>query len=151
MADPHQPLRDDVRLLGELLGQTLREQEGASLFDRVEAVRALAKGARAGRAEDFEALSALLATLDLDEALTVARSFSHFLNLANIAEQHHRIRRRREHQRDPASKPQRGSCEETIARLIAGGVQPSAIYDAVLRLHIELVLTAHPTEVVRRT
>lgn len=151
MTDPHQPLRDDVRLLGELLGQTLREQEGQGLFDRVETVRALAKSARAGKQDDFEALSSLLATLDTGEALTVARAFTHFLNLANIAEQHHRVRRRREHQRDPATDAQRGSCEETIERLLASGTPPAAIADAVLKLHIELVLTAHPTEVARRT
>jgi phosphoenolpyruvate carboxylase len=151
MADIHQPLRDDVRLLGELLGQTLREQEGRALFDRVEQVRALAKSARAGKQDDFEALSALLATLDTAEALTVARAFSHFLNLGNIAEQHHRIRRRREHQRDPAGTPQRGSCQESLQRLLARGIPASSIDDAISKLHIELVLTAHPTEVARRT
>lgn len=149
--DPHQPLRDDVRFLGELLGKTLREQEGVALFERVEAVRALAKSARSGQRGDFEALSSLLAQLDIDEALTVARAFSHFLSLANIAEQHHRIRRRRAYQRGPDVASQRGSCEETIARLVASGISPSAISEAVRELHIDLVLTAHPTEVVRRT
>jgi phosphoenolpyruvate carboxylase len=151
VADIHQPLRDDVRLLGELLGQTLREQEGQALFDRVETVRALAKSARTGNQEDFEALSALLATLDTGEALTVARAFSHFLNLANIAEQHHRVRRRREHRRDPADAPQRGSCEESLKRLLANGIPASSIDEAIQKLHIELVLTSHPTEVARRT
>lgn len=151
MSDAHQPLRDDVRLLGELLGQTLREQEGQPLFDRVETVRALAKSARAGKQDDFDALSALLATLDTGEALTVARAFSHFLNLANIAEQHHRIRRRREHQRPPKRAPQLGSCEESLQRLLGHGIPAGAIDEAVRRLHIELVLTAHPTEVARRT
>lgn len=151
MADIHQPLRDDVRLLGELLGQTLREQESQAIFERVETVRALAKSARAGKHDDFAALSELLATLDTGQALTVARAFSHFLNLANIAEQHHRVRRRREHQRDPEGAPQRGSCEESIQRLLAHGIAESAILDAIRGLHIELVLTSHPTEVVRRT
>src|SRR5687768_679689 len=101
--DPHQPLRDDVRLLGELLGQTLREQEGDELFQRVERVRALAKSARAGRegpsttlgTGDFETLASELSAMPVNAALPIARAFAHFLNLANVAEQHHRIRRRR--------------------------------------------------------
>lgn len=153
-ADPHKPLRDDVRLLGELLGETLRAREGEPLFETVERVRALSKAARSGADRDghaFEQLSALLAEMPVASALPVARAFAHFLNLANIAEQHHRIRRRRAYQRDPAASPQRGSCDETFARLIASGVSPDALYDAVCNLNIELVLTAHPTEVTRRT
>ena len=149
--DPHQPLRDDVRLLGELLGQTLREQEGVPLFERVERVRALAKSARGGSLADFDSLSAELSSMPVDEAIPVARAFAHFLNLANIAEQHHRIRRRRAYQRDPAARPQRGSCEEVFARLVAGRISPDQLFEAVSSLRIELVLTAHPTELARRT
>jgi phosphoenolpyruvate carboxylase len=83
--------------------------------------------------------------------LLLARAFAHFLNLANIAEQHHRVRRRRAHRRDLQSPPQRGSCEEAFARLIADGLSPRALHESVCRLPIELVLTAHPTEVSRRT
>jgi phosphoenolpyruvate carboxylase len=151
-ADPHQPLRDDVRLLGELLGQVLREQEGSELLERVERVRALAKSARSGGAGgDFDTLSAELAPVPVGAALPIARAFAHFLNLANIAEQHHRIRRRRAYQRDPSAGPQRGSCEEVFPRLVAGGVQAARLYEAVSTLHIELVFTAHPTEIARRT
>ena len=95
-------LRDDVRLLGELLGETLRRQEGQAIFDLVERVRALSKNARGGSDADFATLTQILGQMPVDEALPVARAFSHFLNLANIAEQHHRIRRRRAYQRDPA-------------------------------------------------
>jgi phosphoenolpyruvate carboxylase len=87
----------------------------------------------------------------LDIALPVARAFTHFLHLANIAEQHHRIRRRRAYQRDPHARPQRGSCEEGFARLLDEGLTPERLYEAVCALRIELVLTAHPTEVARRT
>ena len=80
-----------------------------------------------------------------------ARAFAHFLNLANVAEQHHRIRRRRAYLREADARPQRGSVEETFARLVAGGVAPERLHEAVSTLHIELVLTAHPTEVSRRT
>jgi phosphoenolpyruvate carboxylase len=149
--DPHKPLRDDVRLLGDLLGETLRALEGNDLFEIVEQVRALAKGAHAGHADDFASLAAALARLPVESALPVARAFTHFLHLANIAEQHHRIRRRRAYQRDAGAPPQRGSCEETFARLIAAGVDRARLHAAVCSLRIELVLTAHPTEIARRT
>src|SRR5262245_51111219 len=149
--DPHKPLRQDVRRLGELLGETLRTHEGEEVFRSVEQVRALSKSARAGADRDFSELAALLATLPVDAAIPLARAFTHFLNLANVAEQHHRIRRRRAYLRDPSAAPQRGSCDEAFARLIASGVTPDRLYDAVCRLRIELVLTAHPTEVSRRT
>jgi phosphoenolpyruvate carboxylase len=144
-------LRDDVRLLGELLGETLRRQESHALYETVERVRALSKGARAGNAADFQALTGVLERMPVDEALPVARAFSHFLTLANIAEQHHRIRRRRFYERDPQAPPQIGSCDETLGRLRRAGIPPEALHAAVSDLQIELVFTAHPTEVTRRT
>ena len=138
-------------MLGELLGDTLRLREGQALFDTVERVRALSKHARAGTAHDVGALAGVLRDLPVESALPVARAFSHFLTLANIAEQHHRVRRRRDYQRNPAAGPQPASCEETFPRLIAGGVTPDALYEAACALRIELVLTAHPTEITRRT
>jgi len=149
--DPHKPLRQNVRLLGELLGDTLREHEGARLLETVERVRAVAKTSRARADRDFQALATELGQLPVDAAIPLARAFTHFLNLANVAEQHHRIRRRRAYLRDPGSRPQRGSPEETFARLVARGVSADALHDAVCALQIELVLTAHPTEVSRRT
>src|SRR5262245_8507079 len=100
--DPHQPLRDDVRLLGELLGDTIRTQESEHLLATVERVRALAKSARGGNDSNFRALSDDLSEMPSDEALPIARAFAQFLHLANIAEQHHRVRRRRAYQRDPS-------------------------------------------------
>jgi phosphoenolpyruvate carboxylase len=149
--DPHKPLRDDVRLLGELLGETLRAREGPARFEIVEGVRALAKSARAGERGAFERLTQVLGRMPVEDALPVARAFSHFLNLANIAEQHHRTRRRRAYQQTPDHPPQRGSCDETFGRLIAGGVRPGDLHAAVAAMEIGLVLTAHPTEIVRRT
>ncbi len=149
-ADPHQRLHDDVRLLGELLGRTLREQGGERLFEAVERVRGLAKGARRGET-DLASVERTLRALSVADALAVARGFAHFLSLANIAEQHHRIRRRRDYQADPASAPQRGSLADSFARLRSLGITPDALHAAVGALRIELVLTAHPTEVVRRT
>jgi phosphoenolpyruvate carboxylase len=145
------PLRDDVRLLGELLGETLRRQEGHKLYETVERVRGLSKSARAGSTGDFETLTGVLERMPVSEALPVARAFAHFLNLANIAEQHHRIRRRRFYERDPEAPPQVGSCDETFGRLRREGVPPEALHAAVVALQLELVFTAHPTEVTRRT
>lgn len=149
--DPHLPLRDDVRWLGRLLGDVLKEQGGARLFEHVEAVRRLARAARASDPPDYAPVSAVLKSLSLDEARDVARAFSLFLALANVAEQHHRVRRRREHQRREDAEPQHGSFVETFGRLVAEGVPHDALRDAVERLSVELVLTAHPTQVVRRT
>jgi phosphoenolpyruvate carboxylase len=149
--DPHKPLRDDVRLLGELLGDTLRACEGEALLGRVEQVRALAKRAHAGDPAAFEELSDGLCDLPIAAAVPIARAFAHFLTLANIAEQHHRVRRRRDYARDPARRPQPGSCADAFARWRARGLSPDALADAVRSLRIELVLTAHPTEIVRRT
>jgi phosphoenolpyruvate carboxylase len=149
--DPHKPLRDDVRLLGELLGETLREQEGEALFDAVEDVRALAKRARGGDVDSFAALADRLSRLPIDAAQPLARAFAHFLSLANIAEQWHRIRRRRAYLREGETPPQRGSCDDVFTKLLAAGLSPERLHRAVCDLRIELVLTAHPTEVVRRT
>jgi phosphoenolpyruvate carboxylase len=150
LPDPHKPLRDDVRLLGELLGDTLRAHAGDAVFEIVERVRALAKSARAGHDADFRVLADELSRVAADDALPIARAFAHFLHLANIAEQHHRVRRRRAYQRDPSAPPQRGSCEDSFDRLLAAGISPDRLHEAIGTLRIELVLTAHPTEVVRR-
>ena len=150
-ADPHQPLRDDVRLLGAMLGEALRRQESTALYETVERVRALSKRARQGEREAFAELDEVLRQLPIEDALPVARAFAKFLTLANIAEQHHRTRRHRAYERDAHAAPQRGSYTDTFRRLLAAGMTPDALYDACLALRIELVLTAHPTEVVRRT
>ena len=148
--DPHKPLRRDVHLLGEILGDTLRQCLGAGFFETVERTRVLAKATHAGE-RPLADLAQVLRALPVDATIPLARAFSHFLNLANVAEQHHRIRRRRVYQRDPDSPPQRGSCEEAFARLIAGGVTPDRLHEAVCSMRVELVLTSHPTEISRRT
>lgn len=151
MSDPHQRLRDDVRLLGSLLGDTLTQIEGVDLFEAVETVRALAKRARHGSAADLEVLEARLTGLPVRTARRLARAFAHFLTLANIAEQHHRVRRRRDYQRDPQAPPQRASFADSFRRLRERGVDVERLCEGLEALQIELVLTAHPTEVVRRT
>jgi phosphoenolpyruvate carboxylase len=150
VADPHEPLREDVRMLGEMLGQTLRLRGGEGLFETVERVRALAKGWRVG-ANDLDALADVLCGLPVTAAVPVARAFAHFLALANVAEQHHRVRRRRDYQRNPDAPPQPGSFDEVFDRLLQRGIDRTALYDAVVSVRTELVLTAHPTAITRRT
>jgi phosphoenolpyruvate carboxylase len=149
--DPHAPLRRDVRQLGEFLGLILREEEGQALFDAVEGVREDAKAGRAGDEPARSRLRSRLSGLPLEQAVPLARAFAHFLGLANIAEQHHRERRRRDYERDPESRPQPGSLQEAIPRLLAQGVPPEAIREAAGELGVEAVLTAHPTQIQRRT
>jgi phosphoenolpyruvate carboxylase len=150
-SDPHERLRDDVRMLGGILGETLRQREGAEVYETVERVRALSKSGRAGSDRDLDAVAGLLRELPVESTVPIARAFSHFLTLANIAEQHHRVRRRRAYLHDPAAPPQRGSCAETFARLMAAGVTADDLHAATVSLRIELVLTAHPTTITRRT
>src|SRR5262249_18075826 len=151
--DPHKPLRDDVRLLGTLLGDILIRQGGEAWYRRVERVRACAKRARRpgeDATDAFRELAAELAAMPLEAAVPVARAFSHFLHLANVAEQTHRIRRRRVRQREPLARPQPGSLEEALPRL-ATAVPPDRLHAAVCDLRIELVMTAHPPQRMRPT
>ncbi|MFG0318496.1 MAG: phosphoenolpyruvate carboxylase, partial [Planctomycetota bacterium JB042] len=141
--DPHAPLRADVRRLGSLLGEVIAHVDGPPLLEFVERVRAAAKRRRGGDAE-FDELDRLLATLPLDDAVPVARAFSMFLKLANIAEQHHRVRRRRQYASRPDAPPQRASLDATFAGLLADGVSDEELLAAVERLDVELVFTAHP-------
>ena len=90
------PLREDVRLLGNLLGETLKQHAGQDLFNQVEQIRALAKGARGGQIEAEKQLEHLFLGLKDEEILPLTRAFSYFLNFANIAEQYHVVRNRRQ-------------------------------------------------------
>ncbi|MDR9755085.1 phosphoenolpyruvate carboxylase [Pseudomonas sp. SZMC_28357] len=146
MTDIDARLREDVHLLGELLGNTIREQYGEGFLDKIEQIR---KGAKADRRGSMDAeLSASLNQLSEDELLPVARAFNQFLNLANIAEQYQLIHRREESQ--PAPFEAR-VLPELLARLRAEGHSAESLARQLGRLEIELVLTAHPTEVARRT
>jgi phosphoenolpyruvate carboxylase len=133
------PLRRDVRLLGDLLGRVLVEQEDESLLEDVERVRALARAARAGAGHDD--LAAAVAELPLKRQASVLRAFALYFQLANTAEQQHRIRRRRAYAAEDRVLPE--SLAESFARVPRGEVED--------RVSLELVLTAHPTEAARRT
>ena len=149
-SDVHAPLRQDVRLLGQLLGDTLQEQESGLLLELVEQIRNLAKHARAGHEDQYRQLFEKLSRLEPHQFVPVARAFSHFLNLANLAEQYHRVRRRRAYQVS-GRKNQRATLNELWPRLQRAGIGADALLESLGQLSIELVLTAHPTEVTRRT
>jgi len=130
-------VREDVRLLGDLLGQVLVEQEGEGLLEEVERVRALSRSARAEGPR--EELRAAVAGLPLERQTSVLRAFALYFQLANVAEQQHRIRRRGEY-----------ASEERVAReSLAAAFEE--LGDDVPRVSLGLVLTAHPTEAARRT
>lgn len=150
-ADQHAPLRDDVRMLGNLLGETIKQQAGEKVFATVEEIRKLAKAIKSGDVGAIDLLITKLHNLPLDQLVPVTKAFSQFLNFANIAEQYHRIRRARLYKMQPELGPQLGSLEEVIPKLLAQGVDPEALYKAILALDIQFVLTSHPTEVKRRT
>ena len=144
-----QKLQSDVHLLGKLLGEVLCEQEGKELYEMVEKVRLLAKSARNGEPEAWEKLQAVLSQLSMSDMLSVARGFSQFLALANMAEQHQRVRKRKQYHME--NKDQKLSIKATIKELQSKRTVTRANHKTIENLQIELVLTAHPTEVNRRT
>jgi phosphoenolpyruvate carboxylase len=151
MIDPFNGLRRDVSYLGHILGDTLVDQEGRELLDLEESIRALAKTRRSAPEAQAAASAALDETirgLDTTVAERVARAFTHYFQLVNLAEQHHRTRRRRDYARE--GKPQRGSFDVVLKEL-AGRVTPERFAELLGRTVIELVFTAHPTEAQRRT
>ncbi|MDH4249362.1 MAG: phosphoenolpyruvate carboxylase, partial [Deltaproteobacteria bacterium] len=143
-------LRRDVRELGAMLGEVIQSQGGTRLFERVEDVRRLSKSGREGETRALETLTAQLSALPSEEALQLARAFSHFLSLANIAEQHDRVRMSRQSHQDPELPAGRGSVEELMTTLLQEGITPERLFETVCALKMELVLTAHPTEITRR-
>ncbi|WP_445359350.1 phosphoenolpyruvate carboxylase [Microbulbifer sp. ANSA005] len=149
--DQNAPLREDVRLLGEELGAVLRNQVGEPLFDTVENIRQAAVESRSKGAMQADHLRELLDPLDDATLLEVARAFSQFLNLANIAEQRHRERLHRQHQRFPGDPDTDRGLRQVLAELSKAGKSPEEIHGTLKELSVELVLTAHPTEVTRRT
>ncbi len=146
-----EPLRTDIRLLGRILGDTVREQEGEAVFDIVERVRQTAvRFARDGDPAARAELATLLDPLPGDTTQSVVRAFSYFLQLANIAEDEHHIRRRRAHDL-AGSPPREGSLIFALDALSTAAVSPEAIADFFAHAVVAPVLTAHPTEVQRQS
>ena len=149
--DKDAPLRDDIRLLGRLLGQTIRAQEGEATFELIETIRQLAVRYRrhADEARRGE-LEEMLNRLSHENTVAVVRSFSYFSHLANIAEDLHHNRRRRRY-RTMGAKPQEGSLALALERVRAAGFGADDLAGFFARALVRPVLTAHPTEVQRKS
>ena len=149
-SDKEQPLIDDIRLLGRMLGDVIREQEGSAAFELIEQVRKLSVAFRRDAdAEADKALKKLLKSLSADETVRVIRAFTYFSHLANLAEDRHHIRRRIVHER--AGNTQEGSIEVALSRLRWAGIAPKVIAQTLASSYVSPVLTAHPTEVQRKS
>jgi phosphoenolpyruvate carboxylase len=151
VVDKDAPLKEDIRLLGRLLGNVLREQEGETVFDVVETIRQTAvRFRRDADAQSGAELNRLLKKLTRDQTISVVRAFSYFSHLANIAEDQHHNRRRRAHML-AGSAPQQGSVAYALSRLDNAGVSGAAVRSYLKNALISPVLTAHPTEVQRKS
>ncbi|VFQ95358.1 unnamed protein product [Cuscuta campestris] len=148
-----QSFEDDCRLLQSLLNDVLHRELGPKFMGKVERTRCLAQSAcnmRIAGIEDTaelleKQLASELSKMTLEEALSLARTFSHYLSLMGIAETHHRVRKAR-------GVPQLSkSCDDTFNQLLQCGVTPDELYDTVCKQEVEIVLTAHPTQINRRT
>ncbi|MCH8335709.1 MAG: phosphoenolpyruvate carboxylase, partial [Proteobacteria bacterium] len=148
--DKDQPLRDDVRTLGTLVGELLKDQGGDELFDVVENARLRSIRRREGNEIPGEELAELVGDLDLSLAMQVIRAFSTYFQMVNTAEKVHRIRRRRAYLQE-VGQYQPGGLEETMVKLKAAGLDLPALQNLLDRICIEPVFTAHPTEPTRRT
>lgn len=144
-----EPMREDIRLLGAILGDTVREQNGEAVFDLVE--RARVESFRVRRSEiDRADLARLFDGIDVHEAIPVIRAFTHFALLANVAEDIHRERRRAVHLA-AGEPPQRSSLAATYLKLDSAALDSATVADALAGALVSPVITAHPTETRRRT
>ena len=148
--DKDLPLIQDIRLLGRILGDVIREQEGVAAYDLVEQIRKLSVAFRRDADQEADkALKKLLKGLTGDQTVSVIRAFTYFSHLANLAEDRHHIRRRAIHER--AGSAQEGSIEVALARLRWAGIAPRAVAQTLAKSYVAPVLTAHPTEVQRKS
>jgi phosphoenolpyruvate carboxylase len=146
----NKPLVEDIRFLGRILGDVIREQEGLAAFDLIERVRQLSVAYRLkADASAGRVLDRLLKNLSADQTVTVIRAFSYFSHLANIAEDRHHVRRRAAHER--AGDLQEGSLPLAFERLQRADHRAADIAAALNAAYISPVLTAHPTEVQRKS
>jgi len=149
-ASKNRPLVEDIRLLGRMLGDVIREQEGADAFELIEGVRKLSVAYRLkADASAGRVLDRLLKNLSADQTVTVIRAFSYFSHLANIAEDRHHVRRRAVHER--AGRQQEGSLAVAFERLHRADHRAADIAALLAGAYISPVLTAHPTEVQRKS
>ena len=148
--DNERPLVEDIRLLGRLLGDVIREQEGIEIYELIENIRKLSVSFRIdANNEADKQLKKLLKALSGDHAVSVIRGFTFFSHLANLAEDRHHIRRRSIHER--AGDAQEGSIDVALQRMRAAGITNTVISETLARSFVSPVLTAHPTEVQRQS
>ena len=148
--DNERPLVEDIRLLGRLLGDVIREQEGGEIFELIEKIRKLSVAFRRDADQDADkSLKKLLKSLPGDQAVSVIRGFTYFSHLANLAEDRHHIRRRAIHER--VGDAHEGSIEVALQRLRWAGITPKIISQTLAHSFVSPVLTAHPTEVQRQS
>ncbi len=143
-------LRRDIRFLTSLLGRIIQEQEGPRFFQRIERIRALAKAGRMQHGQKIQELRRLIERLPIQTALKVARAFTIYFQLVNLAEEAQRIRRIDWYQSQEGPGLEM-SLKSTAHRLKAAGVTPAALLKSLQEAEVTPVLTAHPTEVRRRT
>src|SRR6476619_4308874 len=144
-----EPMREDIRLLGTILGDTVREQNGEEVFDLVE--RARVESFRVRRSEiDRAELAGMFDGIDVHKAIPVIRAFTHFALLANVAEDIHRERRWAVHVA-AGEQPQNSSLAATYLKLDAADLDSATVADALQGALVSPVITAHPTETRRRT
>ena len=148
--DKNRPLIEDIRLLGRILGEVIREQEGKAAFELVERVRQLSVAYRLkSDAQAGRALDRLLKNLSGDQTVSVIRAFSYFSHLANIAEDRQHVRRREHHEHQ--GHLQEGSLAMSFERLAQADIRAGDIARSLQHAFISPVLTAHPTEVQRKS
>ncbi len=145
------PLREEIALLGEMLGDTICEISGSKLLQVVEDLRRLAWDGRSGQSEVGPAATKFIASLDDSQLRVVVRAFSIFLDLMNLAEDRQRVRVLRERVINAYPEPHGQSIREAVFRLKQAGKSADQMQRLLDQLHTELVFTAHPTEAKRRT
>lgn len=146
MSQIYESMRSNIHMLGDFLGETIRDAQGNEILDLIENIRILSRASRSGDEKSREQLLDILANISNEDVIPVARAFSQFLNLTNIAEQYHTISR---HNKDAALGER--SMGALFARLKEQNVPAEKVIATVEKLLIDLVLTAHPTEVTRRS
>lgn len=150
--DSTAPLRKDVKFLGQLLGQVLISHGGEELLNTVEEIREMTKSLRQSYSQEiYERLKEKIHGLTPPLRGSVIRAFTLYFHLVNIAEQNHRIRRRRQYRNNEEERWQPGSMEEAVYRLREKGVSAQELKEKLGKMSLELVMTAHPTEAARRT
>ncbi len=147
-----EPLRRDINLLGRVLGRILIEQEGKDLFETEEEIRLQCKRLRFDYDPGLDArLRRRIDAMSVGELRRIVRAFSVYFQLVNIAERYHRVRRRRQYEASVGNPPQRASVASALARLGREGLGREALRSVLDGMEVGLVLTAHPTEAMRRS